>query len=619
MAATGTKKPKVALVVGTLPAIEEIDQFRLLEATYDITVVTSQSIGGYLTQNCFFQDLKVYTCADNEDNPTYLPGIEKALKGAEIVIVKERLGMYAFQVVKAKWRQRFRMILWVDNAAPFPGEDVSQLRTIRTEVTASADAFLVQSNAAKSALLIEGIPENKIHSFRPFVEKRVDRSKANRANALKQLNLVDSNIVIAYFGQIEYEENLLELLHAVSLLPKGSVKERIRVVVCGIGSFSNEIRARAAALKIDQQCIYVAPSRLAYTAIVAAADALYWSPIACRDRLEAEPFRPMAAMVHGIPVLSARTPVGEELFGKHRLDFCSGAPESLAEAIAKITGTKAVTASVVKKNLDIVAKHYSRQALTKQLAGIFQQVLAVQPSVAINAIDNQVIEAEELVANKRYVEAIDAIEALFKQKDLPLHHRANLYRLIGDSFVKLGENDAGKSAYQQSIELDQTNAKSYIGLGTISLTKSNHDSAILSFQKAVALAPEDDMANLGLGMAFQGLGEQNEANRWAVRALNLNPTNLVAVFTLVQIAHARNQFAEVEAALARYLKALPDDTNIQYTYAAILMKVGKLEDSLRVAEAIVAKDAGDERATALIRQIRASKDHQTKAGGANKI
>src|SRR5215471_2640060 len=134
MASTGSARKKLALVYGTLPTVEEIDQFLLLAADYEVTVVTSESVVGYLTQTSHFDQLACAALPDHSENTTYLPGLEKALAGFDVVVVKERLGMYAYQAVKAKWRNRFRLVVWVDNLTPMPGDDVTHLRTIRREV-----------------------------------------------------------------------------------------------------------------------------------------------------------------------------------------------------------------------------------------------------------------------------------------------------------------------------------------------------------------------------------------------------------------------------------------------------------------------------------------------------
>ena len=202
---SGAQK-KLALVYGTLPSVEEIDQFLLTASEYEVTVITSESIVGYLTQTSRFDKLTCIALPDHSENTTYLPGLEKALTGFDIVIVKERLGMYAFQAVKAKWRNHFRLIVWIDNLTPMPGEDITHMRTIRSEVMNAADAFLVQSEAARQALVIEGVETQRIVSFPPYVEPRIQRQAKARGKAVAKLGLADTDFVVAHFGQIEWEE-----------------------------------------------------------------------------------------------------------------------------------------------------------------------------------------------------------------------------------------------------------------------------------------------------------------------------------------------------------------------------------------------------------------------------
>src|SRR5690606_33292955 len=107
---------------------------------------------------------------------------------------------------------------------------------------------------------------------------------------------------------------------------------------------------------------------------------------------------------------------------------------------------------------------------------------------------------------------------------------------------KLSDNESAKVAYIKAIELDPFSFKAFIGLGTVALVKQSHDLAVLNFQKAVSLAPEDEMANLGLGIAFQGLGELGEAHKWVTKSISINPYSTVAIYTLVRLAYERDSF-----------------------------------------------------------------------------
>ena len=603
MSTSDVAKKRLALVYGTLPSVEEIDQFLIIANQFDVTVVAAESIIGYLTQTCRFDQLACIPLPDHSENTTYLPGLEKALVGFDLVVIKERLGMYAFQAVKAKWRSRFRLVVWVDNLTPLPGEDVVHMRTIRREVEAAADAFLVQSEAAAAVLELEGIDRRRMVSFPPFVECRAKRSGAGRAKAAQVLGLGDTDFIIAHLGQIEWEEGLFDLAHAMKLvsLADRSLGDRLRLVFCGIGSFSGELRDRLVALGLDRQAVYVAPSREAFATVLTAADCVYYAPSPARDRVEGDPYRLATPMVHGVPVLASRGALVEEVLGKHRLDFCPGSADSLAKAIRRAAGAQGLRADVAKK---LLVKAPRKVDVARTMNEAFTSVLKRAPTVDVSALDHQVLEVESLVATKQYLAAIDIIEQVFRLREVPIHHRANLLRLIGDCFTKLGDSDQGKNAYGQAIDLDPYSAKAHIGLGTIGLMKQAHESAVIQFQKAVSLAPEDEMANLGLGLAFQGLGEQDEASRWVVKALEINPENTAGLYTLVQLADERERWGDAQVALERYVALHPHDHNLLYTLAAIKFKIGDHAIAKDLIERIIAVDPYNERAQALDRQVR---------------
>jgi tetratricopeptide (TPR) repeat protein len=444
-----------------------------------------------------------------------MPGLEQSLAEYDIVVVKDRLGLYAYQAVKAKWKNRFRLAVWLDNLTTFPAEDVKQMRTIRNEVTNAADVFLVQTEAAKTTLLLEGIEAARIEYFAPWVEKTVVRNKKNRAKALETIGLPEGSFVIAHIGQIEWEEGLSDLTTGIKLAidQNPSLARQLKLVFCGIGSFMSQLRETLIALKIDDRAMFIAPTRQAFETVLAAADCIFLGSTPARDRIEGEPYRLVSAMTNELPVLANRSPLIEEFCGKHRIDFCFGSPQSIADAIYKLSENAALKNDIVKKNASTIATKFGKDKIVKQMHVVFKKLAKKTPTLDSSSIDNQVREAEALVSSKQYLKAIDAIESVFQVKEIPLHHSANLYRLIGDCFAKLGDNDGAKNAYIKAIEQDPYSARAYIGLGTVGLVKQSHDIAVLHFQKAVSLAPDDEMANLGLGLAFQGMDEMEEATQ----------------------------------------------------------------------------------------------------------
>ena len=612
-------KRQLAIIYGMLPSAEEIEQLQLLQEEFKITIISSESIIGYFTQNVFSSNFECIPLPDHDDNTTFLPGLEKVLENFSMVIVKERLGIYAFQVVKAKWKHQFKLLIWVDNLTLQPGEDIQRMRTIRNEVNKAADSFLVQTNAARDTLLLEGIHAKKIIKFGTWVEKRVERTEKTKRAALEKLGLSDTDYLIVHNGQVEWEEGLLELLHGLKLVKEQepTFRNRLKLAICGIGSFATELKQRSLALDIDSDVIYLAPNRESYLALTQAAEAIFVGGHNSRDRTDGDPYRIISAMTNGIPIIAARTPIVEELLGKHRFDYCLGSAKSICNAIKKLIQAKGLQQNIIEKNLAKIEANNTLDLTREKMLKDLNELFVSKPHVEQEEIVKQIEFIESKISQGQYLAAVDLIEATFELKtQIPNHHKSNLYRLIGDCFAKLGDNDGGKNAYIHAVELDPYSPKAHIGLGTVSLTKSNYDIAIIHFQKAISLSPNDEMANLGLGLSFHGLDEVNEAHKWVLKSLELNPENTAAIFTIVKIAQEREIFEDVEAVLRNYLKLHPHDHNMLYTLGGILYKMGKFGEVISSLQEIIAINPMDARAQSLIKQAKRalSKESQTSVG-----
>jgi tetratricopeptide (TPR) repeat protein len=213
-------------------------------------------------------------------------------------------------------------------------------------------------------------------------------------------------------------------------------------------------------------------------------------------------------------------------------------------------------------------------------------------------------QIEEMVQAKQYLDAIQLIAQAFQQGDQTVSQQSNLFRIIGDCFTKLGDLESGVANYTRASEMDPYCAKSFIGLGTVALQRSDYHIAVPQFQKAVSLAPNDDMASLGLGLAFEGLGELNEALRWTARSCHLNGENTVAIYNLVKLSYELQSFADVQKTLDKYVHRHPNDVNMIYTLGGIYFTMGDSQRAVDLMENIIALDPMNSRAHGLISEIR---------------
>lgn len=191
--------------------------------------------------------------------------------------------------------------------------------------------------------------------------------------------------------------------------------------------------------------------------------------------------------------------------------------------------------------------------------------------------------------------------------------RANLFRHIGDCFTKLGDLENGLQNYARSLEVDPYNAKTFIGLGTIALQTHNYNVAVPQFQKAVSLSPKDEMASLGLGLAFEGLGEPKEALNWTIRSCNLNIENTVALYNLVKLAYDLDQYNDAEEILGRYVGLHPNDVNMKFSLGGLAFKNGKMDVTRQLMEDILLLDPMNSRAHGLLAQVNKENEKSKRA------
>jgi tetratricopeptide (TPR) repeat protein len=115
------------------------------------------------------------------------------------------------------------------------------------------------------------------------------------------------------------------------------------------------------------------------------------------------------------------------------------------------------------------------------------------------------------------------------------------------------------------------------------------------------------MANLGLGLAFQGLREFKEAMKWVEKSLELSPDNKSALYTAVQIGHDMGDYTQTSKVLENYLGIHPTDLNFGYTLAGIYFSQGDQAKAAKITDSILAVDPQHQLANELRNQIGAAK------------
>lgn len=216
-------------------------------------------------------------------------------------------------------------------------------------------------------------------------------------------------------------------------------------------------------------------------------------------------------------------------------------------------------------------------------------------------IENLLLEASEVLESGEFEIALKLYgEILNLSPD-----NAGAHVGMGDCYMKLQLPDNAESCYENACLKEPDNDKGWLGSGLLALYKGDNKKADICFNKCLENSAANDKAFCGLGMVRVNRGDVDGAYDYFCKALDTNPENLSACKSLMELSYKIEQFGEIEIYLNKFIDLHPADLNMRYGLAGIQYKNGKLEDSIKNLEYILALDSAHEPARELLENVRA--------------
>jgi len=180
----------------------------------------------------------------------YTRGADAAFGDADIVHAEELSFWFAADAARRKRRHGFKLVQTVWETLPFL--DVYRNRSAkryRREVLDATDLFLAATERARTALLLEGVEEDRIVVCAPGI----DVGRFGAASAVAQ-----TEHVVLSPGRLEWQKGHHDVLRAIALLHRGMVllpdgstaRPRLRIV--GKGPEEERLRRYASELGIAE-------------------------------------------------------------------------------------------------------------------------------------------------------------------------------------------------------------------------------------------------------------------------------------------------------------------------------------------------------------------------------
>ncbi len=174
---------------------------------------------------------------------------------------------------------------------------------------------------------------------------------------------------------------------------------------------------------------------------------------------------------------------------------------------------------------------------------------------------------------------------------------------LGDCLTNVGKYDEAQQRYEKAALLFPDAAGPYLGLGVVELQTNKIEDAEIAFRVACRLDPNCAKAYAGLAMIEQQRKHYSQAFKMYLKCLELESDNLTALLGLFQTSCQMGSFEEIIHYLQVYLDMHPGDTSVMFALSALYMKDGRLAESKKILEDILALQPEHKDAANLLEEV----------------
>lgn len=143
---------------------------------------------------------------------------------------------------------------------------------------------------------------------------------------------------------------------------------------------------------------------------------------------------------------------------------------------------------------------------------------------------------------------------------------AKAYDYIGQSYIKLGNNDAAIKNYKEAIHIYPQRDEFHKALADIYLKEKMHEEALAEFETTVKINPSDAESRYSLGQSYITAGKLDKAGKQFNEVVRITPGNPSGYYGLGQVARAEGDLSE---AVNQLTKAIRKDKNFELAYVEL--------------------------------------------------
>lgn len=304
------------------------------------------------------------------DRAAQLHRLDAVLAHLDLVHSAETHLPVSEQAAKYRLSGRGRLVLTCWENIPFLHDQDATVAARKRLVRSAADFFIAITEAARDALLFEGVPPGKVVVQPVGVDRRVFRPLERDSEVVSSWEIPDGWSTILYCGRLIREKGILDLVRALPML------RRTLLVLVGEGPERLRLETAASALGVGDRLRFA--GGLAYAEmprVFASADVFCLPSVSTPYWQEQFGMVLVEAMACGLPVVTTDSGSIPEVVGEAAVVVPPYDPDALAAGISGLLMDPTHRVALREAGLQRVRERYDAERVAGAIADIYARAL----------------------------------------------------------------------------------------------------------------------------------------------------------------------------------------------------------------------------------------------------
>jgi len=238
-----------------------------------------------------------------------------------------------------------------------------------------ADVIVAVTERAKAALMIEGVPENKIRVAPMGIDTGRFKPAPADASVRARLGVSSDDFLMLFIGRLAREKGVYDLLHAATLMSRDPELKHVKLVMAGTGPEKEHLALMIESAGLGERVRLA--GNFSYDTVPRlynSADAFILPSIPTPYWQEQFGMVLVEAMASGVPVISTLSGSIPEVIGDGGILIQPNDPLSIYNEVKKLAGNASARSRYSKRGRERAVETFDARVASGRIESIYREL-----------------------------------------------------------------------------------------------------------------------------------------------------------------------------------------------------------------------------------------------------